>query len=79
VLTSNVVMGPWIHVASAVTHHGAVGLGADLCARARVSDRFERGGHRFVVLDVLVVADGDRPVVRVAHTAIYEPRRRDVA
>ena len=42
--------------------------------RARVVDDFERKGHKFVVLDVLVVANLIRPVMRVEHTAIYEPR-----
>ena len=37
-------------------------------------DEYERSGHRFVVLDVAITADG-RPVQRVRHTAIYEPRR----
>ena len=77
VLTSNVVMGPWIHVASSVTHHGTASFGDDLSARARVTNRYERAGHRFVVLDVLIVADGHRPIARVEHTALYEPRQRD--
>jgi hypothetical protein len=33
----------------------------------------ERGGHRFVDLDVLQLV-GERPVARTAHTAIYQPR-----
>lgn len=74
VLVENVVLGPWIHVSSAVTHHGLVRDGARLTTRARVTDQFERKGHRFVVLDVLIVADGRRPVMRVEHTAIYQPR-----
>lgn len=75
VLTSNVVMGPWVHVASAVTHHAAVEAGTDLCARGVVRDRFERRGHKFVVLDILVLADGHRTVAHIEHTAIYELRR----
>ena len=77
VLTSNVVMGPWVHVASAVTHHAAVEAGTDLCARGVVRDRFERRGHKFVVLDILVLADGQRTVAHIEHTAIYELRRHD--
>jgi len=75
VLVEHVVLGPWIHVSSAVTHHGLVRDGAHVETRARVRDLFERKGHRFVVLDVLIVADG-RPVMRVDHTAIYQPRRQ---
>jgi acyl dehydratase len=77
VLTSNVVMGPWVHVASAVTHHAAVEAGTDLSARGVVRERFERRGHKFVVLDILVLADGQRTAAHIEHTAIYELRRND--
>ena len=73
VLADSVVLGPWIHVSSAVRHHGVVRDGDRLQTRARVAEHFERKGHKFVALDVLVVA-GSRPILRAAHTAIYEPR-----
>ena len=76
VLAENVRLGPWIHVSSAVTHFGLARDGDELTTRARVADQFERKGHRFVVLDVLIAGTGERPVQRVEHTAIYEPRRR---
>lgn len=72
-LAANVVLGPWIHVESQVALHGIVADGAQLSTRGQVLDRYERKGHRFVVLDVLVVAD-ERPALRARHTAIYEPR-----
>jgi acyl dehydratase len=75
VLTANVRLGPWIHVSSAVQHHGLVHDGDEVSTRANVIDEFERKGHRFVVLDVLMLANFTRPVMRVEHTAIYEPRR----
>ena len=75
VLTANVRLGPWIHVSSSVQHHGLVHDGEEVSTRAHVVDDFERKGHKFVVLDVLIVADLTRPVMRVEHTAIYEPRR----
>ena len=74
-LVANARLGPWIHVSSAVRHLGLVHDGDQLSTRARLTDDFERKGHKFVVLDVLIVADLVRPVVRVEHTAIYEPRR----
>ena len=74
VLSDNVRLGPWIHVSSSVVHHGLVRDGARLSTRARVTDLFERKGHRFVVLDVLIVADDTHAVMRVEHTAIYQPR-----
>ncbi len=74
-LAANVLLGPWIHVSSEVRHFSLVRDGDEVAARARVKDLFERKGHRFVEIDVLLVANGDRPVMRVDHTAIYDVRR----
>jgi acyl dehydratase len=76
VLVQNVRLGPWIHVSSEVQHHGLVHRGDRLSTRARVVDLFERGGHKFVDLDVLLVANGERPVMRVAHRAIWDVRKK---
>jgi acyl dehydratase len=78
VLSSNVVLGPWIHVGSATTHHAVVADGALVAARATVAREWERKGHRFVELDVALLADG-AVAARVAHTAIYRPRPADHA
>lgn len=73
VLARSVRLGPWIHVESVAQHHDTVRDGEAVSARALVTAEWERKGHRFVTLDVLVLADG-RPVTRVAHTAIHTPR-----
>lgn len=73
-LTENVVLGPWIHVASDLRFLGLARRGEALTARARISANVERKGHRIVSLDALVLADG-RPVARVAHDAIWRPRQ----
>lgn len=73
VITANVRMGPWIHVESTTQLLGAVGDGDRVETRALVTGVRERGGHRFVDLDVLQLV-GDRPVARTAHVAIYQPR-----
>ena len=73
VLSSSVRLGPWIHVASATQLLGLVRDGDLVTTYGRVVDRFERKGHQFVELDVWSVV-GDRPVMAVRHTAIYEPR-----
>ena len=73
-LVHNVVLGPWIHVASKVQHFAAVKIGDELAVRANVLANYERKGHRFVDLDGLIVANGQTPVARVAHTAIWRPR-----
>ena len=75
VLVENVRLGPWIHVSSKVQHYGLVHDGDEVSTRARVVDDFERKGHKFVVLDVLIVANLIQPVMRIEHTTIYEPRR----
>jgi acyl-coenzyme A thioesterase PaaI-like protein len=74
VLGGNVRLGPWIHVESRVRHHALVQDGESVDARAVVTREWTRKGHRFVELDVGIVADGERVVARVDHTAIYRPR-----
>nr|BAL58114.1 hypothetical conserved protein [uncultured prokaryote] len=73
VLSSNVRLGPWVHVSSDFWVFGAPAPGATFETRAKVLDVFERKGHHFVQLDVLLV-EGGRPLLRVGHTAIYELR-----
>jgi len=73
VLAENVTLGPWIHVSSDVDLLGLVEAGDAIEVRAEVTAEYERRGHRFVELDVAVLA-GDRPVHRIAHTAIHTPR-----
>ena len=73
VLSSSVRLGPWIHVASATRLLGLVHDGDVVTTYGRVVERFERKGHQFVELDVCSMV-GDRPVMAVRHTAIYEPR-----
>ncbi len=73
-LAANVELGPWIHVESDVTNLGLVRDGDVVSTRGRVARVWERSGHKFVALDVLVTVD-EQPVTYVRHTAIYEPRR----
>jgi acyl dehydratase len=74
ILSANVELGPWIHVESDVGLGGVVEDGQRLEVRAKVLGESERRGHRFVELDVVVLADG-QAVQRIAHTAIHTPRR----
>ena len=73
ILVVNVRMGPWIHVESSTHLLGLVHDEDRVETRARVTGVRERSGHRFVDLDVLQTVGG-RPVARIAHTAIYQPR-----
>ena len=47
---------------------------------ARVVRVWERRGHKFVTLDVVITAGepaAERVVMQAEHTAIYEPRSRE--
>jgi acyl dehydratase len=76
ILSSNVRLGPWIHVESTAAHFSAVADGDRWSTRGRVAEVYERKGHKFVELDLLVVANDERPVMSIRHTAIYEPAPR---
>ncbi len=75
ILVRNVELGPWIHVSSDVTHFRAIPTGVGFTTRGRVLETFERKGHKFAVLDVLVATDSGEPAMRARHTAIYEVRK----
>jgi len=74
-LNHNVVLGPWMHVGSKLQHFAAAHIGDELSVRARITGNYERKGHRFVDVDVLVLANKHTPVARIAHTAIWLPRQ----
>jgi acyl dehydratase len=78
-LMHNVVLGPWIHVGSDIAHFAAVRIGDELSVRAKILANYERKGHHFVELDGVIVANSDRPIARVAHTAIWRPRARSAS
>jgi hypothetical protein len=73
-LLQNVLLGPWIHVGSEVRNFSAARVGETLVARPRIAANYERKGHLFVEIDVLVLGDGRRPLAQLRHTAIYRPR-----
>lgn len=73
-LKDNVKLGAWIHAASAIRHCGLAHAGESLAAHAEVAADYERKGHLFVDLDVVIVADGIRAVAQIRHTAIYRLR-----
>ena len=79
VLRENVLLGPWIHVASEIQHLATAEVDAPLSARARVLANYERKGHKFVELEVLALGRGEAPLAVIKHTAIYEPRRNQGA
>lgn len=74
VLTANFELGPWIHVESTAEFLSPLADGERLQTRSKVTGVSESKGHKIVDLDILQLADGLRPVSRVAHRAIYQPR-----
>ena len=74
ILVRNYKLGPWIHAASDLINWSAVRNGEEISVRGRISECFERRGHEFVVLDLLLVASNNRVAQQVRHTAIYRPR-----
>jgi acyl dehydratase len=57
-----------------VTNLGVVRDGDRVTTRARVSGLSTRKGHELVELDVVLVANRDRPVTHIRHSAIYRLR-----
>jgi len=76
ILMSNFELGPWIHTASDLINLSAARNGEEISVRGRIGDVFERKGHEFVTLDLLLVADEARVVQQVRHTAIYRMANR---
>ncbi len=74
-LLQNVVLGPWIHVASTIRFHGLARLGEELTLRSRITSNAENKGHAIVAFDALVVANGARAIAEIGHTAIWRPRQ----
>jgi hypothetical protein len=73
VLSQTVKLGPWIHTGSVVRTLQRVPFGADLETRAEVLGEHEKAGHRWVVMDVLTLANG-QAAMRTRHTAIWQLR-----
>jgi len=69
-LMHNVALGPWIHASSELTNFSLAREGEEITVRGSIAEQFERKGHEFVVLDLLLTAS-DRLVQQVRHTAIY--------
>src|SRR6185369_2562031 len=65
ILMSNYALGPWIHAASDLINWSAARDGEEISVRGRIADCFERKGHEFVVLDLLLVAAKARIVQQV--------------
>jgi len=73
-LDRNVRVSPWIHVESHAQHLSVLRVGEWMETRARIKNLFQGKGHEFAELDLLLVAEGSRPVASIRHIAIYQLR-----
>ena len=73
-LRENVVLPPWIHTGSKMQNFAAAKVGDQLTVRSRVVANYERKGHRLVDMDCLVLANGDKILAHMLHTAVYQLR-----
>jgi hypothetical protein len=73
-LMHNYTLGPWIHSSSEVRNASAVRDGQRVQVRGKIAEAYERKGHEFVVLDVVILAE-DALVARIRHTAIWRPKK----
>jgi hypothetical protein len=74
ILVRNFILGPWIHSSSEIRNLACARDGERLEVRGKIVDAYERKGHEFVVLDVAIL-NGERPLSRIRHTAIWKPRK----
>jgi acyl dehydratase len=71
-LSENVRLGPWAHVTSDIGYTGLARVGERVSTRGRVARVWAQDGRGHVELDLLVIADGIRPVMHVRHHALYD-------
>src|SRR4051794_14039288 len=74
-LLQNVVLGPWIHVASTIRFHSAARVGEELTLRSRITSNSVNKGHAIVAFDAIAIADGARVIAEMAPRAIWRPRK----
>ena len=73
-LSSNVRLGPWIHVESEVQNHGRLPLGRSVHVESSVVEVLERSGHEFCDLQVHAFLKEGAPIASVRHRVIYRLR-----
>jgi hypothetical protein len=75
VLGGNVKISPWLHLQTDSQNYAPIPRGSELIAEAVVGDLFERKGHEFVDLDVVIYFEATREAAMSARLrAIYKMR-----
>jgi len=78
IFSNRFILNPWMHVGSDITTYRPCRVGQTIEVRGVPIEKFERKGHEFTVLDILVMADGE-VAQRVKHTCIFKPRKTRAA
>jgi acyl dehydratase len=76
IIMHNVRLGPWIHTSSEIQHYSVAMDGERLSLRGRVIEAFEKRGNEYIVADLGLFSERNRPVARIKHTAIIKLRDR---
>ena len=76
VVSRNFLIGPWIHTRSEIEHLRPALAGGTYRGYGQIIDAFEKRGHEYVTVDVLLADGADEPVARITHTAIVVVARR---
>lgn len=71
ILVRNFEMGPWIHVASEVQHHGLAKAAEEITVNGAIQECFERKTRKFAVAELAMEGAGAVAVASVRHTFIY--------
>jgi hypothetical protein len=74
IIMQNVALGPWIHTSSETQHYSVARDGERLSLRGRVIEAYEKRGNEYVVADLGLFGEGNRPIARIRHTAIIKLR-----
>ncbi len=78
IFSNRFILNPWIHVGSEITMYRPCRVGEPIELRGVPIDKFERKGHEFTILDILLTASGE-VAQRVKHTCIFKPRKTRAA
>jgi acyl dehydratase len=76
VVSGNFLVGPWIHTRSEIRHLRPALPGGVYHGYGQIVEAFEKRGHEYATVDVLITDGQDTPVVRIKHTAIVVVARR---
>lgn len=75
-VVANVTLRPWIFAQARVRHHAVIRHGDLVSVRGTTAGIYDRNGHRFVDIDILMLTPDERPLFSARKVVIYEPRER---